>query len=158
MTNANAKVLKVKNELIGIIIGIMKPLVLDEKKSSARRRFTRILTPYQDDMLEARKEIQLKYGEKDPEGNLKIVDKEVQIVKGMKKHLDTDWKQLNEEVITIFDVMESNKQDLEVVTTLFKDELAKFEKEKESNYTSDDFEIISYYKEVIENLKPVGIK
>ena len=148
-----SKIIQIKNSHITsypILIGKLK---IDEKQSSARRRFLRDLRAFQSDLDDARKELQMKYGTKDDKGELKTnADNTVKYAPDKAKALEKEWNALNDEVITI-DVTPANDRDIAVMTAIIANEQKRFILDKKNTFTADDFEYTATLEELAEMLQ-----
>lgn len=134
-----------KNKQVMFAKAILEPLQLDIQKSSARRKFLRDLKDFVEDIKETQKEIQEKFADKDDKGEIKLVNGMIKYSGESKKKSEKEWDKLHEEEVKLV-VDESNARDVATIITVLKEKLEEFEKEKENNFSSDEFE---YHEELV---------
>ena len=84
------------NKSINILISILSPLMLDISKSSARRRFIRLLKSFKEDSELEGEYIRKEFGDKNPDGSLKIIANQIQFTLENRKLAEAKFKTLNE--------------------------------------------------------------
>jgi hypothetical protein len=139
--------MKLLNRELGLLVAIVKNEELDIKKSSARRRFLRVLSPFVEDYNAEVNDINIKYSLKKDDKPV-IVNEAYQFdAKGKKdrrKVVDT----LSEQEVEIN--MESNKADITVMKSVINDVIKKMTKDK---MVEGDYEILATLEEIVVKLK-----
>jgi hypothetical protein len=139
--------MKLLNRELGLLVAIVKNEELDIKKSSARRRFLRVLNPFVEDYNAEVNDINIKYSLKKDDKPV-IVNEVYQFdAKGKKdrrKVVDT----LSEQEVEIN--MESNKADITVMKSVLNDVIKKITKDK---MVEGDYEILATLEEIVVKLK-----
>jgi hypothetical protein len=139
--------MKLLNRELGLLVAIVKNEELDIKKSSARRRFLRVLNPFVEDYNAEVNDINIKYSLKKDDKPV-IVNEAYQFdAKGKKdrrKVVDT----LSEQEVEIN--MESNKADITVMKSVINDVIKKMTKDK---MVEGDYEILATLEEIVVKLK-----
>ena len=139
--------MKLLNRELGLLVAIVKNEELDIKKSSARRRFLRVLNPFVEDYNAEVNDINIKYSLKKDDKPV-IVNEVYQFdAKGKKdrrKVVDT----LSEQEVEIN--MESNKADITVMKSVLNDVIKKITKDK---MVEGDYEIWATLEEIVVKLK-----
>ena len=139
--------MKLSNRELALLSGIIKSQELDIKKSSARRRFLRVLNPFVEDYNAEVNDINIKYSLKKDDKPV-IVNETYQFdAKGKKdrrKVVDT----LSEQEIEIN--MESNKADITVMKSVISDVIKTITKDK---MVEGDYEILATLEEIVVKLK-----
>ena len=139
------------NRIILILIGILTPLMLDIQKSSARRRFIRLLNNFKEDFDLEGEYTRKEFGDKNPDGTLKTVGNQIQFTLENRKLADAKFKVLNELDVPVSFV--GNEKDVEVIVEVLKDLLEKEKTAKE--ITNDTAEYIFILEELCEELEKV---
>ncbi len=84
-----------KNKSLVELVSVLTPLTLDIEKSSARRRFLRHISGFNEDYASEAQEIHIEFGEKNPDGSLKVMGNIVQFTKENRKKADDKFNTLN---------------------------------------------------------------
>ena len=138
-----------KNKNIGVLVSILSPLPLDIEKSSARRRFLRHLKGFKEDFDLEGEYIRKEFGEKAPDGSLKVIKNVFQFTKENRKLAEEKFNTLNDLSIEID--WSGEEKDKEVVVEILEGLLVKEKEAKEFN--NDKAEYIFVLEEILEELK-----
>ena len=137
------------NKNIKLCVSYLAPQQLDLVKSSARRRFIRVLNEYVEDYNLEAKEIIKQFNEKKPDGSDKIIDNVPQYTKENRKKADAKFKELNNLNISIN--WQGEEKDKETIASVLQEELDKI-KSKEK-FDDETFEFSQRIEEIITELK-----
>jgi len=140
-----------QNKSISILISILSPLLLDISKSSARRRFIRILKNFKEDSDLEGEYVRKEFGDKNPDGTLKTINNIVQFTLENRKLAEAKFKALNELDVPVSFV--GNEKDVSVIVEVLKGLLEKEKSAKE--ITNDTAEYIFVLEELCEELGKV---
>ena len=139
------------NKNISILVSILTPLLLDITKSSARRRFIRLLKNFKEDSELEGEYIRKEFGDKNPDGSLKTISNQIQFTFENRKLAEAKFKTLNELDVPVSFV--GNEKDVAVIVEVLKGLLEKEKTAKE--ITNDTAEYIFVLEELIETLDKV---
>ncbi len=137
-----------KNKQILFLLAWLSGLNLDLEKSSARRRFSRLLKGYKEDIDNEGDEIRKELCEKNPDGSPKLVDKLYQFSKENRKKAETALKNLSELEIEVN--WTGEEKDKATISTLIKEEITKIKEKKEFNEA--EYELLALLEESLECL------
>ena len=101
------------NKSINILVSILSPLMLSIEQSSARRRFLRLLKNFKEDSELEGEYIRKEFGDKNPDGTLKVAGKEIQFTLENRKLAEAKFKTLNELEVPVS--FKGNEKDVEVI-------------------------------------------
>ena len=139
------------NKNISILISILSPLMLDISKSSARRRFIRLLKNFKEDSELEGEYIRKEFGDKNPDGTLKVIDKQIQFTLENRKLADAKFKTLNELDVPVS--FAGKEKDVAVIVEVLKGLLEKEKSAKE--ITNDTAEYIFILESLVEELNNI---
>ncbi len=138
-----------QNKNISVLSSLLTPLKLDIEKSSARRRFLRLLKdPLEDYSLE-REEIINEFAEKGPDGKRLVVADIIQYSKDNRKKAQDKIEALTELAVAID--FSKNEADRQVVIEILNGMVKDLEGNKE--FDSNTFDYLEIIKEIISELK-----
>lgn len=142
----------IPNQFLNFINSTLNKLQLNEKESSARRRFLRSLQLFDLNLDADRKALKGKLCEKDEAGNLKVANNEYVFKNAeIRKSFEAEWLKLNDQTFTI-EVSESNEADLKAVKAILEAEVVKFRKEHK-DFNAGDFDYVANIEELIGFIK-----
>lgn len=147
------RIIKIQNLYLTAVIGLLSTFLLDENKSSARRRFVKLISPFVDDLSEVRKTIAEKYASKDEKNEFIIKDNNYQFSFENKKLFKVDITKLNEEYQDI-NLLPAQANDLIVITSFIKEESVKFIENNRAGFTSENYDYVATLMELSEILTP----
>jgi hypothetical protein len=139
--------MKLSNRELALLSGIIKSQELDIKKSSARRRFLRVLNPFVEDYNAEVNDINIKYSLKKDDKPV-IVNEVYQFDAKGKKDRRKVIDALSEQEVEIN--MESNKADITVMKSVINDVIKKMTKDK---MVEGDYEILATLEEIVAKMK-----
>jgi hypothetical protein len=139
--------MKLLNRELGLLVAIVKNEELDIKKSSARRRFLRVLSPFVEDYNAEVNDINIKYSLKKDDKPV-IVNEVYQFDAKGKKDRRKVIDALSEQEVEIN--MESNKADITVMKSVINDVIKKMTKDK---MVEGDYEILATLEEIVAKMK-----
>ena len=125
--------------------------MLDISKSSARRRFIRILKNFKEDSDLEGEYIRKEFGDKNPDGTLKTIGNMVEFTIENRKKAEAKFKTLNELDVPVS--FKGNEKDVEVIAQILKDLLEKEKSAKE--ITNDTAEYIFILESLVEELSKI---
>ena len=159
MATKEKKVIEISNVYLNFIIKVLSSFTVEDKVSSARRRFLRMLKPFQSDLEAEQKDLQKDYVEKDAQGALKVSNDEYMFKNStVRKEFNKKWNALNEQSFKI-DVTEANEQDIKTIATVIDTEIEKFKKahtkanETNPTYNGVDGDFIESLQEFVDLIK-----
>jgi len=138
-----------KNINIQVITQVLTPLMLDIQKSSARRRFLRLLNGYLEDLKIEQEYLRKEFGEKNPDGSVKTIENIVQFTKENRLAFNKKAKELDNLEIPID--FTGHEQDIETIKSILSD-LIKTEEER-TEFDHNNFDNLEVLKELKEQLK-----
>jgi hypothetical protein len=142
------------NKDINLLVAILTPLMLDLEKSSARRRFLRLLKNFKEDSDLEGEYIRKEYGDKNPDGSLKVIDNQIQFTLENRKLAEVKFKALNDLEIPVD--FKGEEKDLEVIKKVL---IGLLEKEKTAKeITNDTAEYIFILEGIILQLSTIKEK
>ncbi len=142
------KTITIPYEYLQFIKRTLSALSLSDKDLFARRRFLRELNQHSSDLEMEQKELQIKYCEKDPKGDLKFINGQVTF-KSPSERREFEKKQLSllDQTFSI-NVTESNKKDIETVKNILNSEAEKKVAAKKE-FNAVEFDYIANIQEFI---------
>ena len=140
-----------QNKSISIIISILNPLMLDISKSSARRRFLRLLKNFKEGSELEGEYIRKEFGDKNPDGSLKTIANQIQFTLENRKLAEAKFKALNELEVPVD--FKGNEKDVKVIVEVLKGLLEKEKSAKE--ITNDTAEYIFILESLVEELSNI---
>lgn len=146
------KTLTLTYRQIVILNGVLAGLTLDSEKSSARRRFNRIIDPHIDDYNAEVEQIKRKYSEKNKDGQT-IAETSGAIVYTAenRKKCNADIQALEEAKVKI-DVLESNLPDLSKISDMLKGRVKELEEKSKDGYESIVYDTVCEINGIVESL------
>ena len=140
-----------QNKNINILVSILTPLLLDMQKSSARRRFLRLLKNFKEDSDLEGEYIRKEFGDKNPDGSLKTISNQIQFTLENRKLAEAKFKTLNELDVPVS--FKGNEKDVAVIVEVLKGLLEKEKSAKE--ITNDTAEYIFILEGLVEELNNI---
>ena len=137
-----------KNSQINILSSILAPIMLDITKSSARRRFLRLLKTFKEDSDLEGEYIRKEFGDKNPDGSLKTIANQIQFTLENRKLAEAKFKILNDLDVPVD--FKGEEKDCAVIVEVLKGLLEKEKSAKE--ITNDTAEYIFILEELIGEL------
>jgi hypothetical protein len=125
--------------------------MLDLEKSSARRRFLRLLKTFKEDSNLEGEYIRKEFGDKNPDGSLKTIENMVQFTIENRKLAEAKFKALNDLDVPVD--FKGEEQDCAVIVEVLKGLLEKEKSAKE--ITNDTAEYIYILESLVEELNSV---
>jgi hypothetical protein len=125
--------------------------MLDITKSSARRRFLRLLKNFKEDSDLEGEYIRKEFGDKNPDGSLKTINNQVQFTLENRKLAEAKFKLLNDLDVPVD--FKGEEQDCAVIVEVLKGLLEKEKSAKE--ITNDTAEYIYILESLVEELNSV---
>ena len=143
--------IKIENRYLNFIVNSLSALKLDEKESSARRRFIRDLSPIRIANEVDQKELRGRLCEKDEKGNLKVVDNEYCFKNVIiRKSFEEEWEKLN---VATFELQtDGREKDIETIKKIINDEINKY-KTAHKNFSDSEYDYVSSLQEFVDLLK-----
>lgn len=138
-----------KNKNIVSLSALLTPMMLDIEKSSARRRFIRLIKDFVEDYEVELNSIKNEFANKNPDGTKSVIDNQIQYTNENRKKAASKIKELQELVIEVD--CSSNSKDKAFIILILTDIVGDLEKNKE--FTTDTFDYIETIKEIIEDLQ-----
>jgi hypothetical protein len=125
--------------------------MLDLEKSSARRRFLRLLKNFKEDSDLEGEYIRKEFGDKNPDGSLKVIANQIQFTLENRKLADAKFKALNNLDVPVD--FKGEEKDCKVIVGVLKGLLEKEKSAKE--ITNDTAEYIFVLESLVEELNSV---
>ena len=139
-----------KNKQIIVIQNILSPLQLDIEKSSARRRFLRVLKPFIEDINAEVNDLRKKYADKNPDGSLKLTKDRMNFTKENQKKLGDEFGKLDDLDIEV--KFTGNEKDAKVCAGIIEEEIKKAKDKYKDKFTAEDFEFLEMMNEALASL------